>query len=237
MDVAEVEDIAREIAENFHLHIESIIWRQKKSFLSLRMKASKVFISFQDTLHTYPEEFVRALIFVAFSRVTKKTQNPKYHQFLSIIKQNRTSRIIPPLSPILRDPQGDCYHLELIAQKVLEDYRIVFKNYFDTYYVQYKWNNKNTFRKLAYFNPNHHIIVVSPNFDRLEVPQYVLEYLIYHELLHAFLGIVQKKGKRSIHTPEFHRLEKIFMHYELANHFLTQYTKNLHHSRKKTKNS
>lgn len=60
------------------------------------------------------------------------------------------------------------------------------------------------------------IIKINPMLDRKTVPQYFLEFVIYHEMLHAALGTVVTKGRRSVHFREFRQREKKFALYEKA---------------------
>jgi hypothetical protein len=39
-------------------------------------------------------------------------------------------------------------------------------------------------------------------------------YIVYHEMLHADLGIEHNGGRHSYHSREFKRREKLFKHYE-----------------------
>ncbi len=59
-------------------------------------------------------------------------------------------------------------------------------------------------------------IRINPLLDRKTVPQFFLEYVIYHEMLHAALGIVDRNGRRSVHFKEFRRREREFAAYEQA---------------------
>ncbi len=44
--------------------------------------------------------------------------------------------------------------------------------------------------------------------DSPDVPQFYMDYLMYHEMLHDRLGVRRTGARRSIHPPEFARLEK-----------------------------
>ncbi len=61
-----------------------------------------------------------------------------------------------------------------------------------------------------------HIIRISPLLDRRNVPVYFLEFIVYHEMLHADLGFGELDGRRRLHTKEFRRREKLFDGYEQA---------------------
>ncbi len=46
--------------------------------------------------------------------------------------------------------------------------------------------------------------------DHPEVPRYVVEAVVYHEMLHADMPPEIRGGKRMFHTPEFRRRERIY---------------------------
>jgi hypothetical protein len=48
------------------------------------------------------------------------------------------------------------------------------------------------------------------------VPPYVVEFIVYHEMLHAQLGVEEQNGRRAVHTRELRRREKLFKEYEKA---------------------
>ncbi|MBI5639444.1 MAG: hypothetical protein HZA17_03365 [Nitrospirae bacterium] len=59
-------------------------------------------------------------------------------------------------------------------------------------------------------------IRINPILDRKGVPRFFLEFVIYHEMLHAALGTVVANGTRRVHTGEFRRREMQFAAYEQA---------------------
>jgi hypothetical protein len=46
--------------------------------------------------------------------------------------------------------------------------------------------------------------------DHPDVPRYVIEAVVYHEMLHADMPPVIQGGKRFFHTPEFRRRERLY---------------------------
>lgn len=58
------------------------------------------------------------------------------------------------------------------------------------------------------------IIKINPLLDDRSIPAYYIEYVIYHEMLHADLETVLKNGRRVVHSQEFKRRERLFEHYE-----------------------
>jgi predicted SprT family Zn-dependent metalloprotease len=74
--------------------------------------------------------------------------------------------------------------------------------------------NRVKLRTLGSYNVEANTIRINPLLDKKTVPAYFLEFIVYHEMLHAFLGIKNRNGRRSIHSKEFRLEEKKFRHYE-----------------------
>ncbi|HUT53872.1 MAG TPA: hypothetical protein VM658_10825 [bacterium] len=63
-------------------------------------------------------------------------------------------------------------------------------------------------------------IKIHPGLDSPDVPEFFVEYIVYHELLHAlFPPVAGDGGRRDVHTAEFKRFEKKFPRYEEARKF------------------
>jgi predicted metal-dependent hydrolase len=52
------------------------------------------------------------------------------------------------------------------------------------------------------------------------VPQYVVEYIVYHEMLHLKHPVKLRGSRRCVHPPEFQAEEKLFGQFEQAKQFL-----------------
>lgn len=65
------------------------------------------------------------------------------------------------------------------------------------------------------YTQEDHLIRVHPLLDQDFVPRYIVRYIVFHEMLHAYLGVgVSPSGRRQIHTPEFNALEAAYPDYE-----------------------
>ena len=76
--------------------------------------------------------------------------------------------------------------------------------------------NRVKLRTLGSYNVETNTIRINPLLDRKTVPAYFLEFIVYHEMLHAYLGVKNINGRRSIHSKEFRLEEKKFRHYDRA---------------------
>lgn len=59
------------------------------------------------------------------------------------------------------------------------------------------------------YSQQEHLIRISPVLDLAFVPAYFIRFVVFHEMLHAHLGIDESpNGRRRVHTREFRRIEQ-----------------------------
>ena len=64
--------------------------------------------------------------------------------------------------------------------------------------------------QLGSYSYEDNLIRVHRALDQGRVPRYVVEAVVYHELLHAALPPIFHQGRRYVHTPEFRRRERLY---------------------------
>ena len=110
---------------------------------------------------------------------------------------------------------GDVYDLQRLYDAVNRDY------FGNAVRARITWGRRSSrrgagHRTLGSYDETTRTIRISPYLDRRAVPSYVVENVVHHEMLHAFLGIESVQGRRRIHTPRFREMERRFRHYERA---------------------
>ena len=70
--------------------------------------------------------------------------------------------------------------------------------------------------RLGSYSPETEIIRINRILDKQGVPDYVLDDIIYHEMLHHHLGIKKKNGRTSYHHEIFKEMENRFPHADRA---------------------
>jgi len=78
------------------------------------------------------------------------------------------------------------------------------------------WSQSYTMRKFGHYDYAHDTVMVSSTLDRADVPAFVVDYIVFHELLHKQLGLTWRNGRKAAHTPQFRRAEQRFKQIDQA---------------------
>jgi hypothetical protein len=84
------------------------------------------------------------------------------------------------------------------------------------------WSGVLSSRKLGHYERTRDRVVIGQILDCRRIPSYVVEFVLYHELLHKQHGIKWVNGRCLAHTPEFRCSERKFGQYQEAESFLKQ---------------
>jgi hypothetical protein len=82
------------------------------------------------------------------------------------------------------------------------------------------WSPRPSRRMLGHWDPAHNAIIISSVFDRPDVPRFVVEYIVYHEMLHIKHPAEYRYPRRCVHTPAFKSEERLFPRYSEAVRFV-----------------
>jgi hypothetical protein len=111
----------------------------------------------------------------------------------------------------LLSPRGKHFDLEVIFSRLN-------RRFFDgdLALCRIGWSTRASRTVLGRYDPAHRTIVISKTLDSPSVPSYVLDYLVFHEMLHARFPMGHHGSRRVIHSREFRAIEKTFPHYDQA---------------------
>ena len=84
------------------------------------------------------------------------------------------------------------------------------------------WVSESPRTRVGYFHAPLGILAVNRALDSARVPRYVLEFVVYHELLHGVLDVDDGLARRVRHSSEFRRREQAFARYEEAQTWLSK---------------
>ncbi len=84
------------------------------------------------------------------------------------------------------------------------------------------WSRTFTQRVFGHYNYAHDTVMVSRSLDQPEVPEFVVDFIMYHELLHKKLGLRWEENRKKAHPPEFRREMLKFKQYQEAKGIIKQ---------------
>ena len=88
--------------------------------------------------------------------------------------------------------------------------------------VPITWGKLPTIRRrrsirLGSYSEEDELIRIHPYLDQPQVPEFFIKYIVFHEMLHAHLGVeVLASGRRNVHSREFNRKERAYHEYDRA---------------------
>lgn len=82
------------------------------------------------------------------------------------------------------------------------------------------WSASMTQRKFGHYDHVRDAVMVSSTLDQSRVPAFVVDYLMFHELLHKKHGVRWHNGKGYAHTAEFYAEERTCERYDEAEAWL-----------------
>lgn len=202
---------------------------------TIRVRNGIVFVRIADICREMPLNEQKALAFILVAKLLRKrvpfearkiySNYIKQQEIQTKAKENRKTHG----RKIITSAKGDFYDLDGIFEKINQIY---FKNSIPKPVLS--WSTRRTYRILGHHDSAHETIIISKSLDDQKVPKYVVEYIVFHEMLHIFHPTIHQNGRRFNHTPAFRRDEKKFLYFTEAEEWIERNVKNL---KRKSQNS
>jgi predicted metal-dependent hydrolase len=77
--------------------------------------------------------------------------------------------------------------------------------------------------QLGSYSYEDRLIRIHRVLDQPGIPRYVIEAVVFHEMVHAALPPVVRNGRRYFHTPEFRRREREYRHLQKADQWIQEH--------------
>ncbi|MEI7011760.1 SprT-like domain-containing protein [Leptospira licerasiae] len=171
-------------------------------------------VKFHTSLMEAREEVILSFIQLLISKLLglkpKQIWKEEVAEFLNSLPESGTGNF-KKLKEV-----GAVYNLKAILEKISSFY---FPK-MDAKLLSIGWADRLGKRRLGSYEKRNMNIRISPILDHKEVPLYVLEHVVHHEILHHILPTRIKNGQNSIHSPEFKRMEKEYVRYREAINWL-----------------
>lgn len=189
----------------------------------IRLRDGWLIVRISDVLIDAPFEFHRALASILirklFRRRMLKNDLDIYQSYLkqAHIHEKSVANRRARGRKVVTTAKGEVYDLDNI---------FVFLNqvYFESSLPKpvLTWSAKKTFRILGHHDSTHETVAISKSLDDKRVPRFVVEYVVYHEMLHIKHPTVHHNGRRYNHTLAFRRDEENFAYFEEAEKWITE---------------
>jgi hypothetical protein len=89
--------------------------------------------------------------------------------------------------------------------------------------AQLGWSVQRSRTTLGHYDAGHGVIVINRALDSPKSPSHLVEYLVFHEMLHVLFPVVRNGHRRVVHSREFREAEREFPQYEEARRSLKQF--------------
>ena len=188
---------------------------------TIRVRDGKVYVRIGEVCHDMPlsahRGLARILVGKLFSRKTPPGARDAYESYIQTVevreraddsKRTRGRKVVT-------GTKGEIYDLDEM---------------FDSLNFWYfggrlqkptlTWSPRKSFHILGHHDSTHDTISVSRSLDSKSVPQFVVEYVLFHEMLHVAHPTVHHNGRRYNHTPAFRRDERRFANYHAAERWI-----------------
>jgi len=192
------------------------------SIHKIRLRSGRVYVRISEIFEKAPAEVHRAIAYMLVARLLAKRAPKKYERVYrdyayspQILRaQDLARRKYGRRRAITPDPDS-VYDLDKLFQRLN-------RRYFDGELEKpaLTWSQRRTRNILGRHDAVHDTIVISKTLDDSAVPEYVVEYILYHEMLHIKHPARLIKGRRYNHTNAFRADERRFSAYARAQQWL-----------------
>lgn len=201
---------------------------------TIRVRNGKVFVRISEVCRDMPPGAQRALAFILVAKLLRKKVPPPARKIYSDYIKNQELREKVTENKrargrkVITTSKGEIYNLDVIFAQLNVFY---FQNAIPK--PTLTWSAQKTYRILGHHDATHETIVISRSLDDAKVPRYVVEYVVYHEMLHIFHPTMHRNGRRYNHTPAFRRDEEKFAFFDEAEKWIEKNAKNLKRNAKR----
>jgi hypothetical protein len=188
---------------------------------TIRLREGRLLVRVSDLLEGAPEHVLRAIAHILVAKMYRKPLDRehviRYRRYVSAQHMSRKAHLVRQIRgrKQIISPRGLTYDLE----EVFEDLNL---HFFHGLLArpQMSWSTECARNRLGHYDPAHNTIVVSRVFDNPRIPRFLVEYIVYHEMLHLKYPVKLRGSRRCVHPAEFQAEERLFPLLEEAKRFL-----------------
>ena len=188
---------------------------------TIRLREGRLLVRVSDLLEGAPEYVLRAIAHILVAKMYRKPLDRdhviRYRRYVSAQHMSRKAHLVRQIRgrKQIVSPRGLTYDLEA----VFEDLNLRFFHGLLAR-PQMSWSSERARNRLGHYDPAHNAIIVSRVFDDPRIPRFLVEYIVYHEMLHLKHPVKLRGSRRCVHPAEFQAEERLFPLLEEAKRFL-----------------
>jgi SprT-like family protein len=188
---------------------------------TIRLRDGVIHVRISDLLEGAPETVIEAIAHILLAKIYRKPIESlhavRYRRYVSSHDMTAKAHLVRQVRGRKRIDSARGFHYDL--EEVFETLN---RQFFYGLLARplMTWSRLRARNSLAHYDPAHNAIVVSRIFDHARVPRYVVEYIVYHEMLHLKHPVKLRGSRRCVHGPEFQAEEKLFPELQQAKSFL-----------------
>jgi hypothetical protein len=191
---------------------------------TIRLRGDTAHVRLSDVMQQAPREVIESAAALLLGRLYRR-QAPR--ELLDVYREFAHSKATRSQIMILR--RSRARKLELSAAGNHHDLQSMYhrlnERYFDCAlpYPRLGWSARSWRAQLGCFDPALNQIVINRVLDGRGVPEYVVAYVLYHEMLHQKHPVKFARCRRESHSSAFRREERQFSDYAQAMKFLSRF--------------
>ena len=199
---------------------------------TIRVRAGRVYVRLSDIFQAAPPEVIRALAFLLVARLLSRkapaSQERIYRAYAFSPNVLRASELTRRQRgrKVISSAQGAVYDLEQIFARLN---RLYFGGQIATPVLT--WSKRRARSILGQHDAAHETITISKILDSRDVPEWFVEYIVFHEMLHIKHPARIINGRRYYHSPAFRDEELLFPTYQKAQRWLDRVLRKGHELR------
>jgi predicted metal-dependent hydrolase len=201
---------------------------------TIRVRDGRVFVRIADICRDMPAIAQKGLAYILVAKLLRKRVPDRAREVYSeiieseVIQRRANANKKKYGRKVVTTHAGEVYDLRKVFDRLNREY------FWGTLRKPtLTWSSRKTYRVLGHYDATHDTIVISKSLDSSDVPQYVLESVLFHEMLHIYHPTVHHNGRRYNHTPAFRRDEEAFEHFEAAERWIERSVPKLKRNAKK----
>lgn len=175
---------------------------------TVRLRDGRIYVRLSDLFEAAPDDIIGALVRILLAKLLRRRVraewNATYRLFairddvVSASEAARRSRGRKRLA----DPAGRVFDLDEMFDRINAEF---FAGAVER--PRLGWTMRDAWRTHGHYDPAHGSIAISRSLDTPETPAYVVEFVLYHEMLHVAMPAEVRDGRHMHHTARFRRAE------------------------------